>query len=85
MSGKIESTFRATETTYELVFESDAGRAVLAQPRDGYAMITVAPDRDGPVLERYYGFDMALDHAAELLAVRPHALPVPDDADVMGI
>ncbi len=85
MSGEITSSFRATESTYELVFESGANRAVLEQSRTGYAMITVAPDRDGPVLERYYGFDMALDHAAELLGVQPRNLPVPDDADVMGI
>ena len=36
-------------------------------------------------LERYYGLDMALDHAAELLEVAPHDLPIPDPAADMGM
>jgi hypothetical protein len=45
----------------------------------------VRPDVDGDELERYYGFDMALDHAAELLGVPVHDLPVPEAAENMGI
>jgi len=48
-------------------------------------MLRVRPAVDGDELERYYGFDMALDHAAELLAVDPHELPVPEAASDMGM
>jgi len=68
-----------------LTFERDGQRATLAQNSEGYAMLTVRRDPDGDELERYYGFDMALDHAAELLGVRPAALPVPDEASDMGM
>ena len=39
----------------------------------------------GDELERYYGFDMALDHAAELLGIDPGDLPVPAAAEDMGM
>jgi hypothetical protein len=48
-------------------------------------MLKVRPTADGEELERYYGFDMALDHAAELLGVSPNRLPVPDAASDMGM
>jgi hypothetical protein len=48
-------------------------------------MLKVRPTADGDELERYYGFDMALDHAAELLGVPPSALPVPEPAADMGM
>jgi len=48
-------------------------------------MLKVRPSADGDELERYYGFDMALDHAAELLGVAPSRLPVPEDAEDMGM
>ncbi|RQG97300.1 DUF7111 family protein [Natrarchaeobius chitinivorans] len=59
--------------------------AAIAQNREGYAMLKVRPTADGDELERYYGFDMALDHAAELLGVSPHELPVPPAAEDMGM
>jgi len=68
-----------------LAFERDGRTAAIAQNSDGYAMVMVRPEADGDELERYYGFDMALDHAAELLGVRPTALPVPDPASDMGM
>lgn len=40
---------------------------------------------DGNVRERYYGFDMALDHVGKLLGVDPHALLVPEAASDMGM
>jgi len=40
-------------------------------------MLKVRPGPTGDELERYYGFDMALDHAAELLGVAVADLPVP--------
>jgi hypothetical protein len=39
----------------------------------------------GEERERYYGFEMALDHAAELLGVEPGELPVPEGAADMGM
>jgi hypothetical protein len=48
-------------------------------------MLKVRPSADGDELERYYGFDMALDHAAELLGVSQYDLPIPDAADDLGM
>ena len=80
-------TARYQETTAErlLTFERDGRTAAIAQNVDGYAMLKVRPAADGDELERYYGFDMALDHAAELLAVSPTELPVPEPATDMGM
>ena len=60
-------------------------RAVIAQNREGYAMLKVRPSAEADELERYYGFDMALDHVAELLGVAPHELPIPEAAEDMGM
>jgi hypothetical protein len=78
---------RYTETKRErrLEFSYEGRTAAVAQNREGYAMLKVRPTADGDELERYYGFEMALDHAAELLGVAPSALPVPDAADDMGM
>ncbi len=68
-----------------LTFERDGRTAAIAQNVEGYAMLKVRPTPDGDELERYYGFDMALDHAAELLGVDPARLPIPEDAKDMGM
>jgi hypothetical protein len=80
-------TARYTETDTErvLAFESDGATAAIAQNIEGYAMLKVRPTAEGDELERYYGFDMALDHAAELLGRSPNDLPVPDPATDMGM
>lgn len=80
-------TARYDETDAErlLTFSLDGRTAAIAQNVDGYAMLKVRPTADGDELERYYGFDMALDHVAELLGVDMHDLPVPDDAADMGM
>lgn len=82
-----EITARYEETEHERVlsFERDEKTAVLAQNTDGYAMITVRPSRTGEELERYYGFEMALDHAAERLDVTINELPIPEQASDMGM
>ena len=80
----ITSTYRETETERLLTFSTDGREASVAQNLDGYAMLKVR-DSTGTERERYYGFDMALDHAAELLGVSPHDLPVPDAAEDMGM
>jgi hypothetical protein len=81
----ITASYTETDTERILEFESDGETAAIAQNRDGYAMLKVRPEADGDELERYYGFDMALDHAAELVGASPHDLPVPDEAADMGM
>ena len=81
----ITASYRETETERLLVFDRDGASAAVAQNLDGYAMLKVRTGADGDEIERYYGFDMALDHAAELLGVAAHELPVPDDAEDMGM
>ena len=81
----ITARYRETDTERLLSFETDGRTAAIAQNVEGYAMLKVRPSADGDELERYYGFDMALDHAAELLGVSPHEVPVPDAATDMGM
>ncbi len=84
-ANNITATYRETETERLLTFERDGATAAIAQNLDGYAMLKVRPTADGDELERYYGFDMALDHAGEVLGVDPYTLPVPEAADDMGM
>jgi hypothetical protein len=81
----ITARYYETDAERVLEFERDRQTAAVAQNVEGYAMLKVRPTADGDELERYYGFDMALDHAAELLGVDPAALPVPDAAADMGM
>jgi hypothetical protein len=77
--------YEETDEERVLTFEREGTTATVAQNREGYAMLKVRPGPDGDELERYYGFDVALDHAAELLGVSPHDLPVPEPAEDMGM
>jgi hypothetical protein len=81
----VTARYYETETERVLEFEHDGRTAAVAQNVEGYAMLKVRPAADGDELERYYGFDMALDHAAELLGASPNELPVPEPADDMGM
>ncbi|WP_435129712.1 DUF7111 family protein [Halobaculum sp. D14] len=81
----VEATYRETDTERLLEFDADGRTAAIAQNTEGYAMLKVRRSADGDELERYYGFDMALDHAAELLGVAPTDLPIPDEAADMGM
>ena len=81
----ITARYYETDDERVLEFSSNHATAAIAQNVEGYAMLKVRPSADGDELERYYGFDMALDHAAELLGVAAHALPVPEAADDMGM
>jgi hypothetical protein len=80
----VTARYYETDTERVLEFEAEGATAAIAQNRDGYAMLKVRPSADGDELERYYGFDMGLDHAAELLGRNPGDLPVPDAAADMG-
>jgi len=81
----IEARYYETEEERVLAFERDGRTAAVAQNVEGYAMLKVRDAPDGDELERYYGFDMALDHAGEVLGVAVHDLPVPDPAADMGM
>ena len=81
----ITAGYEETDTERRVVFSADGRTAAIAQNVEGYAMLKVRPTAEGDELERYYGFDMALDHAAELLGVARHELPVPDAAADMGM
>jgi hypothetical protein len=84
-ANNITARYTETDTERVLAFDADGQTAAIAQNREGYAMLRVRPTAEGDELERYYGFDMALDHAAELVGVSPHDLPVPDAAADMGM
>ena len=84
-AGEITAEYRETDTERQLTFSADGRTATVAQNVEGYAILKVRDGPDGDELERYYGFDMALDHAAELLGVSPQDLPVPDPAEDMGM
>jgi hypothetical protein len=84
-AGSVTATYRETETERLLVFRRDGSEAAIAQNIEGYAMLKVRGSPTGDELERYYGFDMALDHAGELLGVPSHDLPVPEAAADMGM
>lgn len=47
-------------------------------------MVVVRTPESG-ALERYYGLDMAIDHAAEILNVAPDGMPIPPGAADIGI
>ena len=81
----ITARYEETDEERLLTFTADGGTAAIAQNVDGYAMLKVRTAPDGDELERYYGFDMALDHAAELLGVGVTDLPVPEAAADMGM
>ena len=94
-TGDVTARYRETDEERLLEFERHrdcdgnesppVATAVVAQNREGYAMLKVRPTVDGDELERYYGFDMALDHAAELLGAPITDLPVPEAAEDMGM
>jgi hypothetical protein len=81
----VEARYYERDGERVVEFARDGRTAAIAQNIEGYAMLKVRPTADGDELERYYGFDMALDHVGELLGISPHDLPVPDDASDMGM
>ena len=84
-AGDVTARYFETDAERVLVFERGRRTAAIAQNREGYATLKVRTAADGDELERYYGFDAALDHAAELLGVGVSDLPVPDAAADIGM
>jgi len=81
--GEVETEYHETDSERVLELRRDAERVTVSIAKSGYGMLVVA-DETGE-LERYYGFDMAIDHAAERLGVSPRAVEVPEDARDMGM
>lgn len=79
----ITARYYESDAERVLEFDHDGRQASIAQNREGYAMLMVR--EAGDERERYYGFDMALDHAAEILGIEPATLPLPEDAADMGM
>ncbi|MFB6103840.1 MAG: hypothetical protein ABEJ57_01975 [Halobacteriaceae archaeon] len=84
-NGDVTARYFTTATERVLAFEREGHTAAITQNRDGYAMLKVRTAVDGDELERYYGFEMALDHVGDRLGVAPAQLPVPDPARDMGM
>ncbi|AEN04924.1 hypothetical protein Halar_1168 [halophilic archaeon DL31] len=82
-AGDVTARYTEAEGERRLSFDREGRHATVAQNIEGYAMLMVRAD--GDELERYYGFDMALDHVAELLGVGVDDLPVPEPAEDMGM
>lgn len=80
-------TIEYQETTDErrLVITHGQESVVIAQPTSGYGMLSVRVGREGDELERYYGFEMALDHAAEHLGIPLAKIDVPAEASDLGM
>ncbi|MGK2230781.1 MAG: hypothetical protein ACI9QA_000942 [Methanobacteriota archaeon] len=79
----VDTEYRETEDKRVLELRRDSTRVTVSVTKNGYGMLIVA-DETGE-LERYYGFDMALDHAAEALGVPPGEVDVPEAARDMGM
>ena len=79
----VESEYRETKDERVLELRRDGKRVTVTVTKNGYGMLIVA-DETGE-LERYYGFDMAIDHAAEVLGVPPSAVDIPQEAVDMGM
>lgn len=84
-AGNVTGRYTEENSERRLSFRREGQTAAIAQNIDGYAMLKVRTETSGDELERYYGFDMALDHAAELLGVGVDDLPVPEPAEDMGM
>jgi hypothetical protein len=81
----VTARYQETDEERIITFERDGQTAAIAQNIEGYAMLKVRPTAQGDELERYYGFDMALDHVGELLGVSKFDIPVPEPARDLGM
>jgi len=80
---EVETEYHETEEERALELSRGGKTVTVTVTKAGYGMLIVADER-GEV-ERYYGFDMALDHAAELLDVPTSEVEVPEEAEDMGM
>jgi len=80
---EIKAEYHETEDKRILELSNDGDTVTVTVTKSGYGMLIVADE--GGEVQRYYGFDMALDHAGELLGVPPSVIGVPEDAKDMGM
>lgn len=80
---EVEAKYHETEDERVLDLSHNGRNVTVSVTKNGYGMLIVA-DETGE-LERYYGLDMALDHAAEVLGVVPTEIELPDEAREMGM
>ena len=83
METEVEAEYHETDDKRVLKLQSDGRSVTVTVTKKGYGMLIVA-DETGE-LERYYGLDMALDHAAEVLGVSMHEIDLPEEARDMGM
>lgn len=79
----VETDYHETDAERILELSRENKTVSVSVTKTGYGMLIVA-DETGE-LERYYGLDMALDHAAEVLSVSPTDINLPDEAREMGM
>jgi len=79
----VETDYHETDDERVLELSREGKTVRVSVTKSGYGMLIVA-DETGE-LERYYGLDMALDHAAEVLGVHPTDIDLPEEAREMGM
>lgn len=79
----IETDYHETDDERVLELRHGDRHVTVSVTKKGYGMLIVA-DETGE-LERYYGLDMALDHAAEVLSTHPTEIELPEEARDMGM
>lgn len=79
----VETDYHETDDERILELSRENKKVSVSVTKTGYGMLIVA-DETGE-LERYYGLDMALDHAAEVLSASPTEIDLPDEAREMGM
>jgi len=79
----VETDYHETDDERVLELSRENKAVSVSVTKSGYGMLIVA-DETGE-LERYYGLDMALDHAAEVLGSRTDDIDLPEEAHEMGM
>jgi len=80
---EVKADYHETEDERVLELRREDKKVTVSVTKKGYGMLIMA-DETGE-LERYYGLDMALDHAAEVLGAHPTDIDLPDEAREMGM
>ena len=83
METEVEIEYHETEDERVLELRHENKRVTVSVTKKGYGMLIVA-DETGE-LERYYGLDMALDHAVEVIGVSTQEIDLPEEAREMGM
>ncbi len=79
----IETRYSENKSERILTLREDDTEVKLVTEKSGYGMVKLLSDTEE--VERYYGFEMALDHAAEIFGVSKSEISVPSESRDMGI